>query len=186
MNFRRDCFKQTAPTCQHFNKNVNLPSAMLFYVFHLFKSVRANLLHVSRRYGRFTLSLKRPRNCPTVAILNICWTALQNACACVCIFLPVTGKNNSLCLRSRMSENCPHAIKKHTRGWGKAKNICLGLYCTRSWKYFVSQLMFVSATSPKVLCMSNFVYKSFLFINIFLSCQPGQGPWSYFESRGAE
>ena len=50
-------------------------------------------------------------------------------------------------------------IIRHTQGWEKTKNFHIGYY-TKSWKYFVSWLMFLSATSPVVLCMHNFVIKS--------------------------
>ena len=40
------------------------------------------------------------------------------------------------------------------------------MYFTKLWKNFVSRLIFVSATSPVVLCMYNLVFKSIIIIII--------------------
>ena len=57
------------------------------------------------------------------------------------------------------------------RGWGKVKNsFSAYMHCTTSRKYFVSRLILVSATSPLVLCMYNFVSKSFLYMNKAYLC----------------
>ena len=39
--------------------------------------------------------------------------------------------------------------------------------CTRSWKYFFSRLMFISASSPLVLCMYKFVLNLFCLVLYF-------------------
>ena len=54
-----------------------------------------------------------------------------------------------------------------TRDWGKAKNFYFG-YCTKWRKYFVSRLIFVSATTLIVSCMYNFVLNRFFYYISFL------------------
>ena len=55
------------------------------------------------------------------------------------------------------AKNIPETEKK------RRLNFCLG-YCTKSWKYFVSRLMLLSAISPLLLCVYNFVFKSIFLL----------------------
>ena len=78
------------------------------------------------------------------------------------------------CKKQPSLNRVKNTLRTHPR-LRKGKEPLLSTAQNHGNKFFLSQcyLMFVNATSPKVLCMYNFAFKSFPFIIIFFSCRPG-------------